>query len=239
MVSLGDVWGGFTGDTAKKYANEAYANSTRELQAGRDQSVGALNTGYDRAASALQPYQQQGAQANTLWGQFMGLGGHDAQKQAFADYQSSPYQQYQQNQITRAMGRQANAGGYYNSGRADYATSRALADRGAQDYDSYMNRLQAGGQQGYGAANTLGGYAMGNGQNLANIYTGYGQQQAGNEIQRSNALAQASNTFGNNLLKLGGLAVSAYTGMPVGMGGAPGGKGTGGNFGGMNFMGGQ
>ena len=236
MGLLGDLWGGFTGDTQKKYTNEAFANSTRELQQGRDKGLDAYGQGYSQAQGYLSPYATSGGQANNLYGTYLGLNGADAQRGALAQYAGGdPFRQFNEDQANRGLSRQFNKMGMLDSGNSRLAMSRASLERGSQDYNNYLGRLAQMGQQGYGASQQLGGYAMQNGGNIANLWNNYGTTQAGNEIQKGNALSQASGIFGQNLGKLGGLAMQFYTGMPPGA--PPVGKGSGGNFGGMNFMG--
>lgn len=218
----------FTGKSQKKFAQQAYANSTRELKAGFDEGRGYAEDYYNKGQGYLQPYAQQGQQASELYGRHIGTYGQDARRNALAEYAGGdPFRQHNQDQTTRAMGRRFNAMGALNSGRADYATSRALMDRGSQDYEAYLNRLA--GMQGQGAqmAGQQAGYANQLGQYLGNARMNLGQQQAGNEIQYANALSQAAGILPANLIKVGGMILSAATGMPIGMGGGGGGGGSG------------
>lgn len=232
MSLLGDLVGSFTGSTAKKAANEAYQNSTRVLQEGRDKGVDAYNTGYDQAYGFMNPYAQSGTQANSMYTGLLGLSGADTQRGLLAQYANAdPFRQFNEDLANKSLARSYNRMGMLDSGNFRMAAARANLERGSQDYNSYLARLAGLSQQGMGAAGQLGGYAMGKGQGIANLWNGYGQNQAGNEIQRGNALSQASGIFGNNIMKLASMAVSAATGMPVGMGGTPGQKG------GSNFMG--
>lgn len=236
MSLLGDLVGSFTGSTAKKYANEAYQNSTRTLQEGRDKGIDALNQGYTQARGYLSPYAESGTQANNLYGTYLGLNGADAQRSALVGYAGAdPFRQFNADLAAKTMARSFNRMGMLDSGNHTMAAARANLERGSQDYNSYLSRLAGLAQQGAGAAGQLGGYAMNNGQGLAGLWQGYGQNQAGNEIQRGNALAQASGIFGNNLMKIGGLGVALMTGNPgmsLGFGGSLGQKG------GSNYYGG-
>lgn len=230
MVSLGDLWGGFTGESQKKFTNEAFANSTRELQQGRDKGLDAYNTGYGEAKGYLSPYATSGGQANNLYGTYLGLNGADAQRGALQQYAGAdPFRQFNEDQSNRGIARQFNRMGMLDSGNSRLAMSRASLERGSQDYNNYLGRLSQLGQQGMGAAGQLGGYAMQNGGNIAGLWNNYGTTQAGNEIQKGNALSQASGIFGNNLMKLGGMGIAAMSGNPMaalsGMFGSPGEKG--------------
>lgn len=210
MGLLGDLWGGFTGESQKKFTNEAFANSTRELQQGRDKGLDAYGQGYSQAQGYLNPYAQSGGQANNLYGTYLGLNGADAQRSALAGYAGAdPFRQFNEDQANRGLARQFNKMGMLDSGNSRLAMSRASLERGSQDYNNYLGRLAGMSQQGYGAAGALGGMAMQNGQNIAGLWNNYGQAQAGNEIQKGNALSQASGIFGNNIMKLGGMAIGA------------------------------
>ena len=233
MSLLGDLWGGFTGESQKKYTNEAFANSTRELQQGRDKGLDAYGQGYSQAQGYLSPYATQGGQANNLYGTYLGLNGADAQRSALQNYAGAdPFRQFNEDQANRGLARQFNKMGMLDSGNSRLAMSRASLERGSQDYNNYLGRLSQLGQQGMGAAGQLGGYAMQNGGNIANLWNNYGTTQAGNEIQKGNALSQASGIFGNNLMKVVPLAAAAATGNWGAL------AGMGGMFGGQNDKGG-
>lgn len=213
MSILGDLVGSFTGSTAKRAANDAYQSSTRVLQEGRDRGLDALNQGYTQARGYLDPYAQSGAQANSRYGTYLGLNGADAQRSALAEYAGAdPFRQYNEDMANKGLARQYNRMGMLDSGNFRMAAARANLERGSQDYNNYLARLAGLAQQGAGAAGQLGGYAMNNGQGVAGLWSGYGQNQAGNEIQRGNAMAQASGIFGNNLMKMVPLAAAAATG---------------------------
>lgn len=236
MSILGDLVGSFTGSTAKRAANDVYQSSTRVLQEGRDRGLDALNQGYTQARGYLDPYAQSGTQANNLYGTYLGLNGADAQRSALAGYAGAdPFRQYNEDMANKGLARQFNRMGMLDSGNFRMAAARANLERGSQDYNNYLARLAGLSQQGAGAAGQLGNFAMNNGQGVAGLWNGYGQNQAGNEIQHGNALAQASGIFGNNLMKLGGLGVALMTGNPgmsLGFGGSLGQKG------GSNYYGG-
>ena len=235
-MGLGDMLGSFTGATQKKYANQAYERATAQFAQGRDKGLDAYGQGYSQAQGYLTPYSQQGSQANNLYGTYLGLNGADAQRSALADYAGAdPFRQYNEDMANRGMARQFNRMGMLDSGNMRLATARASLERGSQDYNNYLQRLAGLGQQGYGAASMLGNFAMQNGSNVAGLWNNFAKNQAGAEVQRANALAQAAGILPNNLMRLGGLAIGAYTGMR-GMFGDDNGTG---QKGGLNYFGGQ
>lgn len=229
MASLGSLWGSFTGDSQKRRAEEAYRQSSANLQQGFDQGADYIKDYNEQGNAHLQPYAQQGLGANKLYGTFLGLDGADAQRGAFQNYAGAdPFRQYNEDNALKAMSRQFNRLGMLDSGNSRYAMSKAILDRGSQDFDTYMQRLAGMGQQGMGAANALAGYANQTGGMLGQMRMNLGQQQAGNAINYQNSLAAADGIFGNNLLKVAALAAAPFTGgatLPFAFGGGtPGGS---------------
>jgi len=218
MPSLGSLFGSFTGANQKKYADQAYQQSSAALQGGYDQGREQMERYNTQARGYLQPYAQQGGQANQRYGTYLGLNGADAQRGALAEYAGQdPFRQHNEDMATRAMSRRYNQMGMLDSGNSRLAMSRAMLDRGSQDYEAYLNRLAGMGQQGYGASSAMAGMDSSLGNNLGQMRMGLGQAQAGNAIQYNNARSAADSILPNNLIKLGGMAISAYTGMPMGM----------------------
>ena len=140
-----------------------------------------------------------------------------------------------------------------DSGAAALASSRANLERGSQDYNGYMNRLQGLGQEANQANASAASMIYGNGQDQAHMRYGYGQDlaqnqgqqagyavqqgqqvsgledqytqlRAGNRINFGNAMASNRSTGINNLLNAAGTIASAVSGMPK-MGGPSGGPG--------------
>ena len=216
MASLGGLWDSFTGDSSKRRAQETFERSSAAIQQGWDQGSGFVKDYNERGNTYLQPYAQQGHGANKLYGTFLGLDGADAQRGAFQTYQGAdPFRQYNEDNALKAMSRQYNRLGMLDSGNSRYAMSKAMLDRGSQDFGEYMQRLGGLGQQGMGAANQLAGFANQTGGMLGQMRMGLGQQQAGNAINYGNAMSAADGIFGNNVMKAISMAISAATGMPM------------------------
>lgn len=222
MASFGSLWKGFTGDAQKGRADEANRLASGYIQQGFDQGSGFVKDYNERGNAYLQPYEAQGRTANKLYGTYTGLDGADAQREAFRTYAGSdPFREYNADQANRSMTRQFNKLGMLDSGNMRYAVAKANLDRGSQDFDSFLSRLAAQGQIGVGAAGALAGAANQTGGILGQMRTNLGTQQATNAINHQNALAAADGIFSNNLIKVGGMIISAATGMPVGMGNKP------------------
>jgi len=235
MPSLGSLLGSFTGANQKKYADQAYQQSSAALQGGYDQGREQMERYNTQAKGYLQPYATQGGQANQRYGTYLGLNGADAQRSALAEYAGEdPFRQHNEDMATRAMSRRFNQMGMLDSGNSRLAMSRAMLDRGSQDYEAYLNRLAGIGQQGYGASSAMAGMDSSLGNNLGQMRMGLGQQQAGNSIQYANARSAADSILPNNLIKLGGIAASLYGGGLGGM--APVAQEATGKMGGINSL---
>ena len=216
------LWDSFSGQGAAKAARRSEQEAAGYLGNGLSTATGNINSGYNNAMSAIQPYMQGGQGAYNLYSDFMGVNGRPAQSNAMSGYQSSPYMSYLQGQGQRAVDRRANAGGGYYSGNALSEASRVNQGIASQDYNQYLAQLgqmgSQGAQMGQFGANL--GWQQGN--TLANLNYGNAQQLAGNAINRGNAEAQASGALWNNIMGLASPIMSAMTGVPM-----PSGKGGG------------
>ena len=193
----------------------------KDLKASKAAADSALSQGYTgamgdykTAQGMYDPYVKQGQQANSMYGNALGLNGVDAQKSFGANYAAADqFREQNADFANNALMRQYNAKGMGNSGTAALATQRASLERGSQDYNNYLNRLQGQGQQGFQATGAQAGLQQG----MGDMTYGYGQQRAGNEINYGNALAQSRSTGINNILGVAGVAAKAagaYYGMP-------------------------
>ena len=208
MPSFGDLIGSFTGSTGRRALQDANRQATGFLQEGQTNALSAANKGYGEAQGYLSPYAEQGRNANTMYQNALGLNGRDAQSQFMQGFQTNPYFDWQQQQAARTIAqRQAAQGWGGSAGPTQLALSRALMERGGQEYNSYLDRLGQQAGQGVNLAGTQAQLAFGQGNNLAGIYGGFAQQNAANAINFGNASAQNANVFGQNVLGLGGLAL--------------------------------
>jgi hypothetical protein len=197
---------GFFSDFLGKSQQKDLANSKAQADAALGQGYGTAQGNYKTAQGMYDPYRQQGQQANALYGNALGLNGVDAQKAFGANFAASdPFRQQNADFANNSLMRQYNARGMGNSGTAALATQRASLERGSQDYNNYLNRLQGQGQQGFQATGAQAGLEQG----MGDLAYGYGQQQAGNAINYGNALAQSRSIGVNNLMGMGGLALKA------------------------------
>jgi len=228
-------------------AETAYGQARGDVTGGYGNALSALQRGTSQAVGALQPFAQSGQQANTLYGNALGLNGGAAQQTFMRNYQDSdPFRASNAEFATNALMQALNARGLSGSGYAANAVASENLKRGSQDYENYLSRLAGLQGQGLGVAQNISGlyadqgakaaqYGYNQGSDLANIQgqraaTGYnygGAQagldtdlaatKAGNRINLGNALAASRSIGPNNLLQLGGLALKAYN--PGGFGG--------------------
>lgn len=223
-------------------AQQQTAKGLKSVGQGQQQARTDINAGTDNALTALSPYQQSGTQANTLYGNALGLNGADAQRSFGANYAASdPFRAQNQQFATDATLQSLNARGLSGSGYAVAQVADQNLRRGSQDYENYLNRLQGQQGQGFQAAGAQAGYQANRGNALsdistnaanaragiygqrAGIQTGYGdatsnlnygnaQQLAGVRTGLANGVAATRSVGVNNLMGLAGLGVQAYTG---------------------------
>lgn len=198
-------WDAFTGKSARKDIDKGIA----AVNAGTDKAVGAFQQYGEQARGELAPYREQGAKAFTTYNDTLGINGTAARDAAQGTYLSDPVLAQQRALDLKRSGQVQNASGSFNSGTAALADSRVRL----QDYGNWQNRLAGVGQQGQQAATTTAGIDQNTGAGIASSYQNSGAQTANLYGQR----AQTQNALAQNLIGLGGIAVSAMTGMPVGV----------------------
>lgn len=120
--TIGDVTGGEV-----PYGQIGYEQAANT---GREQAEGYLETGYDEALDAYDPY---AAATGAL--------GPEAEQEFYDNYQMSPGQQYLQGQQEQARMRQASATGSLGGGGTQIALQRDAAGFAMQDMDKYLQRL--------------------------------------------------------------------------------------------------
>lgn len=152
-----------------------------------EKSLAYAAEGRDRAASILQPganYQPAMGRLNAL----AGLGGRQAQQDAFGEFQESPEIQFQREQGEQAAQRAAAAGGRLASGRTLADLSKFGQGLASQSYGDYYNRIRDLYGTSLGTANNLAGVYGNSGNNLANLQMQGGQQVAEYAGQRGGVL---------------------------------------------------
>lgn len=153
IMAAGSLIGGLTGGKGAKKAAKIQGQTTDKILAANDKARVYL-TGLE------QPTIDRGDAAGSLYGDFVGLGGGDASREALQKYrESTGYGDL----VRQGLGA-VNANAYARSAGESGATYKALQDRGtsiadssASDWLGRLNTLQNLGQQGIG---TVAGVTM-------------------------------------------------------------------------------
>lgn len=184
----------------------------------------AIGSGVQGVGGVLQPWQKPGLQALDVQAALSGAMGPQAQQAAYANFQTSPGQQYLQSRAEQALLRNSAALGGLGGGRVRQELQRQAIGEASQDFNNNFARL--------GQVAGIGANAAG--QQAGQIGSLYGQQAgiAGNlESQRmglqsaqNQTLAQLAGNFGtrasDNAMTAGGNAatIAAQTGRDVATG---------------------
>lgn len=159
-----DLYGMYGADTFAPPATSGLAPATNTAQQGADQSIAAYQQAgqqagqtYDQGISGLTPYMQPGRQANDLQAAYSGALGPQAQAAAYANFQSSPGQQFLLEQGERALTRNAAATGGLGGGNVRQELVRYGQGLAAQDFQNEFGRLGDVATRGLSAGTTVGG----------------------------------------------------------------------------------
>ena len=203
--------------------------SERALQGGAEAAMSGLMTGFNEAKDALgrpvdisaataliEPYMQPGQQAFNAQAALSGAMGSDAQREAYANFNESPGQQYLRSRAEQALLRNSAALGGLGGGRVRQELQRQAIGEASQDFDRSFNRLgqvSQGGLQAAGLNNQLYSQKFGNETQRA---LGLGQiaQSAGNSaadiaFRTAQSVSQGRTNAGNNIANALGGTLSA------------------------------
>lgn len=202
-------------DTARTDLTNSLNGSLAALGQGYNTGVSAINSGFGSAIGSAQagidklnPWVTQGAAANTMQGNALGINGAAGNQAATSAFQASPGYQWNVDQATDAAARKANALGISASGNTLDAITRLGSNLANQEYGNWYDRLTGVSTQGQAAANSqmqgyqnLGNLQAQQGSALAQLGQNYGQNQASayNDYGKnlsSNAMAQGTGTAG-------------------------------------------
>ncbi len=222
-ADVGDAWGLQEERDAKEAERRAsdtqydmymkgLEEQQRQYDLSREDSAEQLEYGrriaeeqYNQGREDMAPWMQAGGSALDTQSNLIGLGGTEAQQQAYDDYQLSPGQQFLRDRGEKAMVRNASAIGGLGGGNVRSDLQQQGIGFAAQDFGNYYSRLAgmsgtgqtSTAQQGQAGANYAGN--MGRmGQNYANSMSALGQN-FGNSAANQYGLAgnaRASGIFG-------------------------------------------
>lgn len=208
-------------DEAEGLIDTGYGNASDWLQTSYDDAFGQLGAGYDRAADRIQdgysnadaylvegrdnarevldPWIASGRGAQDLYDTALGLGGQDAQSSFYEDYaDNDPFRAYRDEMANKAIEQYYNARGLNTSGRGSLAMSRASLERGTQDLNSYLDRLERQGTRGGQYAGEAAALEERTGTGRANLSQRLGEVLGGNEVDRGTREANLTTQHGTN-----------------------------------------
>jgi hypothetical protein len=214
MSFFDNLLGNTAADASKRAASDTYAKqqiAVNDLKNYGDQYA----SKYEDMSHGYDPYVQTGLQGNSALMRLL---------QDPNSVRSLPGYDFAQGEGVQALDRSAAARGRLNSGRQEKDLLRFGTGLADSTYGSQLARLLGVGQYGMaaqGAQNSTVGQGLA-GQ-LGTRQSAYGGQfgSAGTigqgDIAAANAQAAGSQNILNTGLKLGGMALGAFTGMPGGM----------------------
>ncbi len=195
-----------------------YGSANTQLAQGYAGAEGAVNNALGKAQGYYQPFYNSGVGSQDLYNNAMGLGGADAAKGFYQNYGSNdPFRAYRDDLAQKQIEQKYNATGGYQggsggggSGRFASATARASLERGTQDLNAYLDRLERAAGRGQQVAGAMSGNEMAAGGQVAGLRTGLADRVAGNEVNFGKDL---SSTRMNLADRQAGLATGYGQGM--------------------------
>jgi hypothetical protein len=185
-----------------------------------DKRPATMREHWQAAQGYLQPYEQAGQGANTLYSNALGVGGAAGQSQAMGAYGQgfSPYLSGDMDAATKAIARRAAAQGQSGSGMNALAQQRATREMGTADFNNWLGNLNNLGTRGQAAAGAMAGNEWQYGQAAGGAERAATQGMVGNQTQLGNALASANISPMQALLQGGQRALGAYNAFKPGQG---------------------
>lgn len=213
-------WQDLTGESAADASKAAAGDTYRKQQAAIAKLIGYGDEyagKFDELSQGYDPYVQTGAAGNEALMRLI---------QDPSSLRSLPGYQFAQDEGLQALERSAAGRSGVQSGRFNKGVMRFATGTADQTYGNQFARLLGLSQQGIGATGAqIGTQAQGLQGQLGTRQSAYGgdMTSAGTigqgDIAAANARAAGSQNLLNTGLKIGGMALGAYTGMPTGLGG--------------------
>lgn len=204
MSILGWLTGG--NDDAAAAANQGLLEAQRAIQHNYGAGRTALQNTYGAALGPMRDVYRQGVRGADLYYDALGLGGAEGQQRAYQKFMNTPGYMAGLNTGMDAIDRRAASRGMLGSGNTMLDTQRFAQDYGAQKFGDYLSQLSPALNQQMQGAQGIGNIKMGLGNNLNQSYMGQGNAIAGirTGIGQNNAGAIMANNNGmNGLLGLG------------------------------------
>ena len=194
--------------TGVEAAQDAATDAANIQAEGAQTAEQGINRRFDVTQENLRPFQEAGVAALGQQQALLGLGGQEAQNEAFAAFNESPGQKFMRDRARKQRMRSAGSLGGIGGGNIRAALSELDTGFAQQDFNNQFGRLGQMAGQGQNATTNIGQF----GATAAN--------QAGNAaIAQSEARAsgilggqQAESQFRSDVLGVGGMALGGFLG---------------------------
>jgi hypothetical protein len=212
---LGNLGASLLGTGAQMYGQQ---NAAEAVSKANNAAITNQNTALGNIGNIYQPYTTGGANAQTALGTALGTNGKPAD---YSGFEHMPGYDFAVQQGTQAIQRQAAASGNAYTPNTQAAIGQYVTGTAMQDYNTYIQQLQAQAGMGATAANSLGNITYNTGANTSQLMSNTGQSQAG----MYTGMGQTAST-----------ALGGYGNLPPGLAALLGGSGAGGGAGGLGAM---
>jgi len=207
VVEIGSF--GLVKDVSGVEAAQDAANKAAGIQAkGAEAGIAEQRRQFDITQGNLQPFQEAGVGALGQQQALLGLGGQEAQQQAFAAFNESPGQKFMRDRAQRNLVRNSSAIGGLGGGNVRSALVEQGAGFAQQDFNNQFGRLGQIAGQGQNAATNVGQFGATAANQAGNAAI------AGSQARASGILGvqQAESQFNSDLIGLGGMAIGGFLG---------------------------
>lgn len=200
---------GLIDDITGVEAAQDAANKAAGIQAqGAEAGIAEQRRQFDVTQANLKPFQEAGVSALGQQQALLGLGGQEAQQEAFAAFNESPGQKFMRDRAQKNLLRNSSAIGGLGGGNVRSALVEQGAGFAQQDFNNQFGRLGQIAGQGQNATNSLGQFGAQSAGNIANLNVDGSQARASGILGGQ----QAEGQFRSDLLGLGGMALGGYLG---------------------------
>jgi hypothetical protein len=200
---------GLIDDITGVEAAQDAANKAAGIQAqGAEAGIAEQRRQFDVTQANLKPFQEAGVGALGQQQALLGLGGQEAQQEAFAAFNESPGQKFMRDRAQKNLLRNSSAIGGLGGGNVRSALVEQGAGFAQQDFNNQFGRLGQIAGQGQNATNSLGQFGAQSAGNIANLNVDGSQARASGILGGQ----QAEGQFRSDLLGLGGMALGGYLG---------------------------
>ena len=184
----------------------------------------ALQRGLTASGGLVEPFAQGGRSAFELQTALTGAGGPEAQSAAFANFKSSPGQQFLRDRAEQSLLRNQSAIGGIGGGNVRRALQEQAVGLASQDFGNQFNRLGTLSNLGSQAAGLQSGQAFTTGRDLASGRTRAGENIASAIGDTTSALANLQSRQGQGISDLIGSGGGNLANLLSGAGAAQGGS---------------